>query len=123
EAVLAEAQALNLQIPAGDIVDWGCGTAIASRTFKRCHAPFGPEKCVTPFRVWLVDRSEVAGRFAEARWKEEFPEVVTRVTTEDPRPGEPFTLLVSHVLTEIAAEQMERLARLIQRAELVFWVE
>jgi hypothetical protein len=83
--VLSELKALGWTSPAGTVVDWGCGTGIASRKFLE-HFP-GAKK------LYLCDRSPLAMEFAAKRasvpvWKESVP----------PRSAD--VLLISHALTE-----------------------
>jgi SAM-dependent methyltransferase len=83
--VLAELKSRGWTSPAGTVVDWGCGTGIASRKFL--------EYFPGASRLYLCDRSPLAMEFAAKRssvpvWKESSP------------PGAADVLLISHALTE-----------------------
>lgn len=114
--VLGELASLGWRAPDGLVLDWGCGPGVASRALLAAGAvaPSGA-------RVRLWDRSPAAMRFAAARVAAERPGVP--VDHGEP-PREPLgTLLVSHVLTELAAETLSALVELARRASAVVWVE
>ncbi|MBM3859258.1 MAG: hypothetical protein FJ395_06365 [Verrucomicrobia bacterium] len=75
--------------PAGDVLDWGCGTGIASRKVLE-HFPGSAR------RLYLCDRSPLAMKFAARQvrgvdvWQESVP------------PRSVDLLLISHALTEQA---------------------
>ncbi len=108
--------------PMGELLDWGCGSGIAGRAFLD-H--FGAQS-VTALRVW--DCSSAAMAFAVRRARGKYPilEVNTGSREDESTSGvtrPAFTLLVSHVLTELTSEQTEALMYLAARAQCVLWVE
>lgn len=104
--------------PAGDVVDWACGAAAASRSFA---AAFSAPRAGLVSRVRLVDRSPLATGFAMARLREEHPDLEVASEREC---GEPAgTLLVSHVLTELSPSARREPIERARRADAVLWVE
>lgn len=123
DAVIAELQLRGWRPPAGTLVDWGCGSGIASRCVLD---GFGAQDFP---RLELFDRSSLAMQFAEARVRERFPQLKTRLLTasEDlsvASPGDAHrTLLVSHVLNELDEAGGRALRAAIDEAAAVIWVE
>lgn len=132
----------------GELLDWGCGSGIASRAFLD---RFG-SSAISKLR--LGDRSRLAMQFAAKRAREKYPglevnvglgSLTTRLPIGEPTPnpsggGERthtlpvtvpfvgrvrggFTLLISHVLTELTPEQTDALAAFAARATSVIWIE
>lgn len=118
EAVLAVlATRLNAQVlQAPRLVDWGCGTGMASRTLLGS----GLARCET---VHLYDRSARATQFAARRLREGFPPQKLKIELSLPRAEEAFGLVVSHVLSELPTPAQEELFQLCERALWVIWVE
>jgi len=106
--VLAELKRLGWEPPAGEVLDWGCGSGIAGRAFLGEFTPTG-------VAVW--DRSELAVKFAMRRLAERFPNVPVR------RGQTGTTLLLSHVITELSDAQLDEVLALIRAATAVSWVE
>ncbi|MCA9320754.1 MAG: methyltransferase domain-containing protein [Planctomycetes bacterium] len=95
------------------ILDWGCGTGVATRRLLRR---------IRPRRVYLHDRSERAIRFAARRIGEESPEV--QVESRADFPGiEPDLLVISHVLNELASADEAELLSAVSQSVRVLWVE
>lgn len=93
------------------LLDWGCGSGIASR---RVLAQW-PGQWDT---VHLFDRSALAARFAAQRLPGQ--RVETRELTALP----PGTLVVlSHVINEVGSRDHATLLRLLEQADEVIWVE
>lgn len=107
--VLAELKRLGWQPPVGEVLDWGCGSGIAGRAFLG-------EFPATGMRLW--DQSELAMKFAAQRLTERFPTVPVQVGV-----GPCATLLVSHVLPELSAGQVDELLALARTATAIIWVE
>ena len=105
QAVVQESKQLKVS---ETLLDWGCGTGIASRVFLEHY----PAKT-----VHLVDQSPLAVSFAEKAILNSFPNV--RVERGIPTGG--FTLLLSHVLNELREDK--ELDSLFNRAASIFWVE
>ncbi len=117
EAVLKEVLNKNLlaEKSSFQLVDWGCGTGIASRKF------LGVLVTERVSEVLLVDRSPLAVSYAKEKILSEFPQL--SVKTSLPKNLSPFILLISHVLNEISEKDKRDLMKLISKAELTFWVE
>ena len=84
--VLGEAKRRGWLPPVGDILDWGCGTGIASRKFL--------EHFTGVCRLYLCDRSPLAMKFAARHLHE------VDVWQESVPPRAVDVLLISHALTE-----------------------
>jgi hypothetical protein len=135
--VLAELSHRGWSPPGGALLDWGCGSGIASRAFLD-H--FG-KSSISELHLW--DRSSLAMQFAARRAQQKYPglkvdtgpgSLTTDLPVNEPTPnpsgeGERarvrgrLTLLISHVLTELTPEQTEALADLVTRATSVIWIE
>ncbi|MBM3978374.1 MAG: hypothetical protein FJ299_15475 [Planctomycetes bacterium] len=103
--------------PPGLVLDWGCGTGIASRRFG---ARFGWDGRA----LLLHDRTRDAQRFAERRARERFGELsVNALDESESLDSQPALLLVSHVLSELSGEAEQRLLALAARATAVLWLE
>jgi hypothetical protein len=111
--VLADLRQLGWSPPGGELLDWGCGTGIAHRTFLD-H--FGAD---TNTRLRLWDRSEQAMRFARDRVAKSHPELEVSLG----QGKDPALLLISHVLTELSPEQAGQLTAFAAQATAVLWVE
>jgi SAM-dependent methyltransferase len=112
DAVLGELRSRG-RLPAGTrVLDWGCGSGIAGRRFLAARGGGA--------RLFLWDHSSLARDYAAERARAELPgvEVASELPTEAPD-----VLLVSHVLGELAPEELEVLLALAARAGAVVWVE
>lgn len=116
EFVLGELARVGWRAPDGMVLDWGCGTGVASRALFAADA-IAP--AAARVRVW--DRSPAAMRFTAARFAADHPGVAV-VHGESPQEAI-ATLLVSHVVTELAPEALAALIGLARRATAVVWVE
>lgn len=115
-AVLEELAALGWAPPqGGTLVDWGCGTGVASRAFCRQFSESGA-------RVTLFDRSPEAMRFAQAALERE-GHAAAAVTTRAPFKEPVDTVLLSHVLTELSDDMLAEVLPALQRARTIIWVE
>jgi hypothetical protein len=116
EAVLGELSLRGWKPAQGVLVDWGCGSGIASRTvLSHWRDQFS--------RVHLLDRSPLALTHAGLRLRETAPEVAQRTGELDTALSEGALLLVSHVLTELSDAQRSRLLRHAESAGALIWVE
>ncbi|HUL51905.1 MAG TPA: small ribosomal subunit Rsm22 family protein [Opitutaceae bacterium] len=101
------------------VLDWGCGSGVAGRRVVRWLGADG----VDVFRVW--DRSALAAGFAADAAHAAF----SRLAVEQVTPGflasdEPIgVLVISHVLTELPAEDLRALRGLAARTSAILWVE
>ncbi|MGB0581450.1 MAG: small ribosomal subunit Rsm22 family protein [Limisphaerales bacterium] len=119
DAVLGELKRLGWQPPSGVMLDWGCGTGMASRCVLQ-H--FGAAK----FReVRVHDQSKLAERFAIGAVKQETGRLKVSAANSDTLASrKPLgLLLLSHVLNELPPEQIANVIQLCQRAKAVIWVE
>jgi hypothetical protein len=112
--VLGELARRGWQPPAGNLLDWGCGSGIAQRAFLDHYGT----SAITEMRCW--DRSPLAMNFAVRRAAAKYPGLrVQAGLGEEP----PVTLLLSHVLSELQPEQTEELLKWLAPATCVLWVE
>lgn len=115
DALLAELRLRGWRPPAATtLVDFGCGSGVAGR---RVLHTFGADHFSS---LALLDHSHEAIAFAAARARATYPGLKVQTT---PEPTEPFTLVVSHVLNELAPEARAELLALAARAAAVLWVE
>ena len=116
EAVLGELSLRGWKPSAELLVDWGCGSGIASRTVL-AHWP-------GLFRnVSLSDRSPLALSYASARLRELEPDVAQQFGGVESASAGGALLLVSHVLTELSKEQLARLWKQASASNAMIWVE
>lgn len=113
--VFRELQRRGWTPPVGEVLDWGCGTGIASRRWLEF---FG---AATMQRLFLCDRSPLAMQFAARRVRAAFPAL--NVWLESMPPPQCDVMLISHVMTELSVTQCNELVRLAARATAVVWVE
>jgi len=126
DALLRELTLRQWSPPAGTVLlDWGCGSGVAGR---RVAATFGPSH-FNALQVW--DHSEHARAFAANRARETFPDIRVTALAADPSSQlsalnsqlPPYTLVLSHVLNELSADQRAALLALAAGAAAVLWVE
>lgn len=115
DAVLAELKLRGWTPPPGELLDWGCGSGVASRCVLR---EFGAESFSA---LRLFDRSSLAMEFAAARAKAVFSTLA--VHSGVPDTGRIGLLVLSHVLNELPDAEREALLLLVRRADAVLWVE
>ena len=111
--VLRELQQRKWEPPAGETLDWGCGTGIAHRAFFKAFPPQHGEL------LSLWDRSPKAMSYAANAARELLPELALNL---EPAVS-PTTLLISHVLTELNETDLASLVDRVRGAECVVWVE
>lgn len=111
--VLGELARLPWRPPAGVLLDWGCGSGIASRAFLD-H--FGVDGVTS---LHCVDRSPLAVRFARERATAKYPGLPLGAGDVEA----PDVLLLSHVLNELTPETVESLLETVRSARTVLWVE
>ncbi|MCW5558769.1 MAG: hypothetical protein KIT22_13190 [Verrucomicrobiae bacterium] len=119
DAVIRELRARQWTLPAGPVLDFGCGSGVAGR---RVLASFGAASG-TP--LLLHDRSRLAVSFARdaavAAGREWRVEEAPRAFLDGTDPI--GTLVVSHVLNELRESDRRRLMALVRRSAAVLWVE
>jgi len=113
DAVLDELAARAFPAGPAVILDWGCGTGAAARTWLEHFGAEGLE------RLHLVDRSSLATSFAAERLKPIAG--AARIATDAPAACD--LLLVSHVLDEAGLDGREKLFEMCRRAKRVVWLE
>jgi hypothetical protein len=119
DAVLDELGIKGWSPPGGSVLDWGCGSGIASR---RVIGHFGP-KAFESLAVW--DHSPIAGEFARNAAGRDFPNL--NVSIADPgflSGNEPIgLLLISHVLNELQPTGVDEIRALAARSAAIIWTE
>lgn len=115
DAVLVELQARGWTPPAGPVLDWGCGSGVASRCVLRA---FGPD---TFSALHLFDRSSLAVEFAAERARAAFPKLPVQAGDVAGERG--GLLVLSHVLNELPEAGREALVEVLRRADAVLWLE
>ena len=115
DAVLRELATRTWQPRSTRVLDFGCGSGVASRRI------LGAFPAIT--EVMHADVSGRAVEFAARRQREEFPAIPSgRLDLSQPLP--PGTMLVvSHVLNELPPKARAQLMALAGQAEEVVWVE
>jgi hypothetical protein len=111
--VLGQLLHLGWKPPAGELLDWGCGSGVAARAFLD-HFGAG---AVGRVRFW--DRSTMAMAFAARRASEKYP----GLSVHTGEVAAPAIVLLSHVLSELVPEQTEILLQALRPATAVVWVE
>ncbi len=114
--VLGELTRRGWNPPTGLTLDWGCGSGVALRRVLRAWPELAdPGRAV---RVW--DHSLFARNYALERLRDEFPHT-------DAAPWDTTTsatlLVISHVLNELDEPGKSALARQIDQAQAVIWIE
>lgn len=111
--VLKDLDAHHWTLPDGTLVDWGCGTGIASQ--KILQSPIGS----AIRNVSLFDRSTLSVEFATKKLTRLFPN--TRFTQGDTLDAQ--SVLISHVLNELSNAELSRLLMRLKHATSIIWVE
>lgn len=113
--VLAELHARGWRPPTGTLLDWGCGSGIATRAFLDWFG-FGKDG-VAGVSFW--DRSSMAMSFAAQKAAAKYSELPVRTGLSAPAP----LVLLSHVLTELTVEGLATLQSFLAEATAVIWIE
>ncbi|MEO7932204.1 MAG: small ribosomal subunit Rsm22 family protein [Chthoniobacterales bacterium] len=114
DAVLADLTSRAFEPNSNHVVDWGCGTGVATR---RVLAQY---PSITHVTLW--DRSPLALRFATESIRQKFPNIsfVPWNPSSPPR----AIYLLSHVLNELPESDLTPLISLLtSQAESILWVE
>ncbi len=114
-AVMSEMALRAIAPPRGTLLDWGCGTGVASRAWIEAHGPEGQ-------RVLLWDASHAAQEFAAQRLRARWPALDVQVLHTAPT-DVPDVLLLSHVLSELEDAAFDALVDFAAQARFVTWVE
>ena len=119
DAVLRELQSRGWFPPAAPLLDWGCGSGVASRCVLDA---FGAERFEA---LRLFDQSPLAMDFAAQAARRRFPSL--RIEPVDSawlaRAESIGVLVISHVLNELNEAAGHALRQVIDRAQAVLWVE
>ncbi|MCF3648540.1 small ribosomal subunit Rsm22 family protein [Synoicihabitans lomoniglobus] len=102
--------------PSGPILDWGCGSGVASRRVMRQW----PELVQAGQTLHVFDHSTLAENFSARRARETFPDL-TALSWDRAAPIS--TVVISHVLNELDTDSAADLRQVIDRAEAVIWIE
>jgi len=113
DAVIDELGRRGWQPRSTRVLDWGCGTGIAHR---RVLAAWPQLKALA-----LHDRSPRARMYAAEKAQRTFPGL--RVSWESPVATRDTLLVVSHVISELSPEALDRLLAAARDAGEILWVE
>ena len=111
--VMAELKRLNWQPPAGVVLDWGCGSGVAGRSFMQGAAG--------DFELVFQDKSILAAQAALKFARRDLPGL--KVSAGTSLPDRLDVLLVSHVINELSDEQLQGLLALARKATALIWLE
>ena len=118
DAVLSESRQRGWQPPSDAIVlDWGCGTGVATRRFL---SAWGASHFQS---VLLWDRSPLARKFAVEKVRSEASQIPVAEWNGKSLPSGKLVLLLSHVLNELEPKAITELLETVRRADSVLWVE
>ncbi len=118
DAVLSELRRRGWAPHARALLDWGCGSGVASRRVLRA---FGPAHFDT---LLLWDHSPLARDYAAQTARRDFPAINARPLDSLAQiPGVPFTLILSHVINELPSAVLAELLALARNAGAIIWVE
>ncbi len=119
EAAIRQAQQKGWQLNCDKLLDWGCGTGIATLTI------LDEDEAQQIKEVTLWDHSPLAKSFAKARIEEAHPHVKVIIATEDDlfEVADGALFVASHVLNELAYDSRQSLSNLAARAKQILWVE
>ncbi|MDX2128866.1 MAG: small ribosomal subunit Rsm22 family protein [Chloroherpetonaceae bacterium] len=120
-AVLRRLRALHWQPKTSHFLDWGCGSGAASEAMAESFnsSLFFQQSPEQKPSFSFFDRSSLSSSFSKKNFKEKFPHFI--IQDELPKSG--YTLLLSHLLSELSANEESSLISQIQNAEQVIWVE
>lgn len=110
-AVLEDLTNIGWSSHAHQILDWGCGTAIAARTVATWSGIS---------QVALMDQSELALHFAHAKLRESRCTTINHFSWQQDKPT---LLLISHVMSELDEKELQELICFATHADEIIWVE
>ena len=115
---LRQAKQAGWHLRSNRVVDWGCGTGIASLTLLEKIESQGIES------VTLWDHSRLATSFAKDAFKTRFPSLTVKIAQESELKGlGDSIILVSHTLNELSAGVRPELKRQMIQDRQLFFVE
>lgn len=112
DAVLRELRARGWEPQSRAVLDWGCGSGVAGRRVLTAW----PGRFTG---LALHDVSDLAVEFAREAASAEFPALPCVPFA----PAQPTLLLLSHVLNELSAPELDSLLATVRQAHEVIWVE
>lgn len=112
DAAIRAASALGWRPRSRRVLDWGCGSGVASRRVLSAWPHFET--------LALFDRSAGAMRFAAERARKNWPALRIK---ESERVDRETLLVISHVLNELAPAALDHLLALVRAAGEVLWIE
>lgn len=116
DAVLGELEGRGWLPPSRKLVDWGCGTGIASRrVVAHWQGAFDS--------VVFSDRSALARGFAMARMRGECPGLGMSHSNPEVVEFKDAVVLLSHVLSELSDADLREVLVRLRGAAAVVWVE
>lgn len=116
DAVLGELSLRRWQPRGRRLVDWGCGSGIASRRVL-AHWPGAFESLA------LVDRSAQALTFAAEQARAAAPQLALQSAGPDGVDCAGATVLLSHLLSELDEAALQRVLKRVSLADAILWVE
>jgi len=118
DAAIAQANQVGWRPECSHILDWGCGTGIASLRMLDSFGSAGIEE------LFLWDHSAAATAFAQNLIQQAHPDLkVSVVHSLAELPLDNTLCLASHVLNELSWDDRDALHSLFNRARQIFWVE
>ena len=118
DAALAQAQQVGWQLQSRRLLDWGCGSGIAT---LRLLETFETESLD---EVVLWDHSTLACEFAKDAILERHPQLTVSIANPNTLGSLDDTIcVISHVLNELSLDDRAELTQLTRSANQVFWVE
>ena len=122
EAVLTELKARGWSPTGSSLLDWGCGSAVASEVFMNNFSVLASALAskVSGADLQLWDYSDLAIEYSIKKMSSKGASVRKKdsegISSVD-------VLLISHVLNELSAESLAHLKKQIKQARQVVWVE
>lgn len=121
---IAQAQQAGWRRQSHRILDWGCGSGIATLRMLDAIGADGIDGIDGIDEVILWDYSTLTCNFARNAIESAYPNLSVRIAAPETLGSLDDTLcLASHVLNELDIESRSRLTRLFSQANQVFWVE
>ncbi|MBT3483262.1 MAG: hypothetical protein HN457_17720 [Opitutales bacterium] len=118
DAALLQARQAGWQLQSRRLLDWGCGSGIATLRFLDT---FGTD-CLDEVVLW--DHSTLACEFARNAILERHPQIAVSIANPSSLDSLDDTIcLISHVLNELSLDARAELTELACSAKQVFWVE
>lgn len=101
----------------GAVLDWGCGSGVASRAFLDHFGAAGFNRLI----VW--DRSPLAMQYAVHKARQKYPGLAVGSGQGEGEAAAGLNVVISHVLTELTPQQINQLVEWARQATTILWVE